>query len=86
MTLINIDLLKHELLDSINIHAVLTLPHILLPKRFTKTSTLTDNIFSHSTSSEETESANVASIFSDNLPHFSFSKRFFLKITSSQIR
>ena len=64
----NIDLLKYELSDSINnfievlIHLVYNwytnflLPHIPLPTRISKMSTLIDNIFSNSTSSEEIES------------------------------
>ena len=54
----NIDLLKYELSDSINnfidtLSSNFLLPHILLPTRISKTSTLIDNIFSNSTSFEE---------------------------------
>ena len=57
----NIDLLKYELSDSINnfidtLSSNFLLPHILLPTRISKTSTLIDNIFSNSTSLEEIES------------------------------
>ena len=53
------------------------LPHIILPTRISKTSTLIDNIFSNSTSSEEIESGDVTSTFSDHLPQFAFLKDFF---------
>ena len=73
----NIDLLKYELSDSINnfidTHSFnFLLPHILLPKRISKTSTLIDNIFSNSSSLEEIESGNVTSTFSDHLLQFIF--------------
>ena len=48
--------------------------HILLPTRISKTSTLTDNTFSNSTSSEEIESGKVASTFSDHLTQFESNK------------
>ena len=87
----NIDLLKYELSDSINnlidtLSSNFLLPHILLPTRISKTSTLIDKIFSNSTSLEEIESGNVTSTFSDHLPQFIFFKRFFLKNTSSKIQ
>ena len=73
----NIDLLKYELSDSIN-NFIDTrsfnflLPHILLPTRISKTSTLIGNIFSNSSSLEEIESGNVTSAFSDHLTQFIF--------------
>ena len=81
----NIDLLKYELSDSINnfidtLSSNFLLPNILLPTRIYKTSTLIDNIFSNSTSLEETELGNVTSTFSDHLPQFTFLKDFFPKI------
>ena len=81
----NIDLLKYELSDSINnfidtLSSNFLLPHILLPTRISKTSTLIDNIFSNSTSLEEIESGNVTSTFSDHLPQFIFLKNIFSKI------
>ena len=81
----NIDLLKYELSDSINnfidtLSSNFLLPHILLPTRISKTSTLINNIFSNSTSLEEIESGNVTSTFSDHLPQFIFFKYFFSKI------
>ena len=71
----NIDLLKYELSDSINnfidtLSFNFLLPHILLPTRISKTSTLIDNMFSNSTSLEAIESANATSTFSDDLPQF----------------
>ena len=74
----NIDLLKYELSDSINnfidtLSSNFLLPHILLPTRISKTSTLIDNIFSNSTL-EETELGNATSILSDNLPNLFFQK------------
>ena len=71
----NIDLLKYELSDSIKNFidtrsSSFLLLHILLPTRISETSTLIDNIFSDSTSLEETESGNVTSTFSDHLPQF----------------
>ena len=80
----NIDLLKYELSDSINnfidtLSSNFLLPHILLPTRISKTSTLIDNIFSNSTSLEEIKSGNVTSTFSDHFPQFIFLKYFFSK-------
>ena len=68
------------------IHLVLTflLPHLLPPRRISKTSTLIDNIFSNSTSLEEIGSGNVTSIFSDHLPQFIFLKDFFSKIPAAK--
>ena len=85
----NIDLLKYELSDSINnftdtLSSNFLLPHILLPTRISKTSTLIDNIFSNSTSLEEIESGNVTSTFSDHLPQFIFLKYFFSKIPAAK--
>ena len=61
------------------------LPHVLLPTRISKTSTLiTDNIFSNSTTLEEIESDNVTSTFSDNLPQFIFLKDFLSKIPAAK--
>ena len=87
----NIDLLKYELSDSINnfidtLSSNFLLPHILLPTRISKTSTLIDNIFSNSTSLEEIKSVNVTSTFSDHFPQFIFLKYFFSKKTSSKIQ
>ena len=84
----NIDLLKYELSDSINnfidtLTSNFLLPHILLPTRISKTSTLIDNIFLNSTSLEEIESGNVTSTFSDHLPQFIFLKDFFSKIPAA---
>ena len=84
-----IDLLKYELSDSINnfidtLSSNFLLPHILLPTRISKTSTIIDNIFSNSTSLEDNESGNATSTFSDYLPIFL--KRFFLKNLSSKIQ
>ena len=81
----NIDLLKYELSDSINnfidtLSSNFLLPHILLPTRISKTSTLIDNIFSNSTSLEEIESGDVTSTFSDHLTQLIFLKDFFSKI------
>ena len=81
----NIDLLKYELSDSINnfidtLSSNFLLPHLLLPTRISKTSMLIDNIFSNSTSLEESKSGNVTSTFSDHLPQFIFLKDFFSKI------
>ena len=81
----NIDLLKYELSDSINnfidtLSSNFLLPHILLPTRISKTSTLIDNIFSNSTALEEIESGNVTSTFSDHLQQVIFLKDFFSKI------
>ena len=78
----NIDLLKSELSDSINnfidtLSSDSLLPHILLPTRISKTSTLIDNILSNSTSLEEIESSNVTSTFSDHFPQSIFLKDFF---------
>ena len=83
----NIDLLKYELSDSINnfidtLSSNFLLPHILLPTRISKTSTLIDNIFSNSTSLEEIESGDVTSTFSDHLTQFIFLKDFFSKISA----
>ena len=71
----NIDLSKYELSESINnfmdtLSSNSFLPHILLPTRISKTSTLIDNIFSNSTSLDEIESGNITSTFSDHLPQF----------------
>ena len=82
----NIDLLKYQLSDSSNnfidtfISSNFLLPHILLPTRISKTSTLIDNIFSNSTSLEEIESGDVTSTFSDHLTQLIFLKDFFSKI------
>ena len=81
----NIDLLKHEISDSVNnfidtLSSNFLLPLIFLRTRISKTSTLIDNIFSNSTSLEETESGNVTSTFSDHLPQFIFLPDFFSKI------
>ena len=81
----NIDLLKYELSDSINnfidtLSSNFLLPHILLPTRISKVSTLIDNIFSKSISLEEIESGNVTSTFSGHLPQFIFLKDLFSKI------
>ena len=85
----SIDLLKYKLLDSINnfidtLSCNFLLTHILLPTRISKTSTITDNIFSNSTSLEDNESGNATSTFSDYLPIFL--KIFFLKNLSSKIQ
>ena len=56
------------------------LPHILLPTNISKTSTLTDSIFSNSSSFKEIELGNVTSTFSDHLQQFIFLKDFFSKI------
>ena len=58
----------------------LVLALILLPTRISKTSTLTDNIFSNSTSLEQTESGNVTLRCSDHLAEFNFLSDFFSKI------
>ena len=87
----NIDLLKCKLSDSIN-NFIDTpsstynflLPHIPLPTRISTKSTLIDNIFSDSTSLEETESGNVTSTFSDHFPQFIFLKDFFSKIPAAK--
>ena len=81
----NIDLLKYELSDSINnfidtLRSNFLLPHILLPTRISKTSTLIDNIFSISTSLAEIGSGNITSTFSDHLPQFLFFRDFLSKI------
>ena len=81
----NIDLLKYELSEPINnfmdtLSSNSFLPHILLPTRISKTSTLIDNIFSNSTSLDEIESGNITSTFSDHLPQFIFLKDFFSKV------
>ena len=73
----NIDLLKYELSEPINnfmdtLSSNSFLPHILLPTRISKTSTLIDNIFSNSTSFDEIESCNITSTFSGHLPQFFF--------------
>ena len=88
----NIDLLKYEISDSVNnfidtVSSNFLLPLIFLPTRVSKTSTLIDNIFSNSTSLEETESGNVTSTFSDHLPQFIFLPDFFSKnpVTKSNI-
>ena len=83
----DIDLLKYELSDSINnfidtLSSNFLLPHILLPTRISKTSTLIDNIFSNSTSLEEIESGDVTSTFSDHLTQLIFLKDFFSKISA----
>ena len=80
----NIDLLQYELSDSINnfidtLSSNFLLPHILLPTRISKTSTLIDNILSNSATLEEIESGNVTSTFSDHLPQFILLKDFSLK-------
>ena len=74
----NIGLLKYELSDSVNnfidtLSSNFLLPHILLPTRISKTSTLIDYIFSNSTL-EETELGNATSILSDDLPNLFFQK------------
>ena len=80
----NIDLLKHEISDSVNnfintLSSNFLLPLIFLPTRISKTSTLID-IFSNPTSLEETESGNVTSTFSDHLPQSIFLSDFLSKI------
>ena len=85
----NIDLLKYELSDSINkfidrLSSNFFLLHIHLPGRISKTSTLIDNIFSNSTSLEDTESGNLTSTFPDHLPHFILLKDFFSKIPATK--
>ena len=80
----NIDLLKHEISDSVNnfintLSSNFLLPLIFLPARISKTSTLID-IFSNPTSLEKTESGNVTSTFSDHLPQSIFLSDFFSKI------
>ena len=84
----NIDILKYQLSDSINnfidtLSSNFLLPHIFLPTRISKKSTLIDNI-SNSTSLEEIESGNVTSTFSDHLPQFVFLKDFFSKIPEAK--
>ena len=79
----NIDLLKYELSDSINnfidtLSSSFLLPHILLPTRISKTSTLIDNIFSNSTSLE------CHINISDHLPQFIFLKDFFSKLPAAK--
>ena len=64
----SIDLLKYELLDSINnfidtLNCNFLLPHILLPTRISKTSTIIDNIFSNSTSSQVMPHQHFQTIF-----------------------
>ena len=81
----NIDLLKHEISDSVNnfidtLSSNFLLRLIFLPTKISKTSTLIDNIFSNSTSLEEIESGNVTSTFLDHLPQFIFLPDFFSKI------
>ena len=85
----NIDLLKYKLSDSINnfidtLSSNFLLPHILLPTRISKTSTLIYNIFSNSSSLEEIESGNVTPTFSDHFPQFVFLKDFFSKIPAAK--
>ena len=80
----NIDLLKHEISDSVNnfidtLSSNFLLPLIFLPTRISKTSTLID-IFSNPTSLEETESGNATSTFLDHLPQSIFLSDFFSKI------
>ena len=58
----------------------LVLALILLPTRISKTPTLTDNIFSNSTSLEQTESGNVTSRYSDHLAEFNFLSDFLSEI------
>ena len=87
----NIDLLKYELSEPINnfmdtLSSNSFFPHILLPTRISKTSTLIDNIFSNSISLEEIESGNITSTFSDHLPQFIFLKDFFSKKSSWKIQ
>ena len=87
----NIDLLKYELSEPINnfmdtLSSNSFFPHILLPTRISKTSTLIDNIFSNSTSLDEIESGNITSTFSDHLPQFIFLKDFFSKKSSWKIQ
>ena len=87
----NIDLLKYELSEPINnfmdtLSSNSFFPHILLPTRISKTSTLIDNIFSNSFSLDEIESGNITSTFSDHLPQFIFLKDFFSKKSSWKIQ
>ena len=87
----NIDLLKYELSEPINnfmdtLSSNSFLPHILLPTRISKTSTLIDNIFSNSTSFDEIESCNITSTFSGHLPQFIFFLNFFSKKSSRKIQ
>ena len=87
----NIDLLKYELSEPINnfmdtLSSNSFLPHILLPTRISKTSTLIDNIFSNSTSFDEIESCNITSTFSGHLPQFIFFLNFFSKESSRKIQ
>ena len=87
----NIDLLKYELSEPINnfmdtLSSNSFLPHILLPTRISKTSTLIDNIFSNSTSFDEIESCNITSTFSSHLPQFIFFLNFFSKKSSRKIQ
>ena len=87
----NIDLLKYELSEPINnfmdtLSSNSFLPHILLPTRISKTSTLIDNIFSNSTSFDEIESCNITSTFSGHLPQFFFFFNFFSKKSSRKIQ
>ena len=84
----SVNLLKYGLADSVNnfidtLSSNFLLLHILLPSRISKT-TLTDNIFSNSTSSEEIESDNITSTFSDHLPKFIFLKGFFSKVPAAK--
>ena len=81
----NIALLKYEISDSINnsidtFSSNFSLPPILLPTGISKTYALIDNIFLNSTSLEETESGNLISTFSDNLPECMFLPDLFSKI------
>ena len=74
---LNIDLLKYGLSDLINnfidtLGSNFILPHIILPTRIFKTSTLINKNFSISTFLEEIELVNVTSKFSDHLPQFVF--------------
>ena len=87
----NVDLLKYELSEPINnfmdtLSSNSFLPHILLPTRISKTSTLIDNIFSNSTSFDEIESCNITSTFSGHLPQFIFFLNFFSKKSSRKIQ
>ena len=81
-----IDLLKYDISHSVNNFTDtlscnnFLLPHILLPARIYKTSTLIDNIFLNSASLEEIESGNVTSTMSDHLPQYIFLADFFSKI------
>ena len=85
----NIDLLKHEISDSVNnfidtLSSNFLLPLIFLPTRISKTSTLIDNNFSNLTSLEETELGNVTSTFSNHLLQFIFSQDFFSKVPGTK--